>query len=209
MTSRNRRPGRRAALAFGLALFAAAAFAAPADDARKTMEETVADVLAILDDKSLSQQVKRDRIQAIAYDRFDFETMAKLTLKRDWKKFEAAQQQEFVKEFRDHLSARYGENIGRYENEKVEVTSHKAETNGDVSVKTVIRGGKYDGTPVDYRLRNASEWRVIDVVIENVSLVSSFRTQFADVLAKRGPSGVLAKLKERNAARAAGRQPGV
>jgi phospholipid transport system substrate-binding protein len=209
MTSRNRRLGLWAALALGLALVAAAAFAAPADEARKTMEKTVADVLAILGDKSLSQQVKRDRIQAIATERFDFETMAKLTLKRDWKKFDAAQQQEFVKEFRDHLSARYGENIGRYENEKVQVTSHKAETNGDVSVKTVIRGGKYDGTPVDYRLRNASEWRVIDVVIENVSLVSSFRTQFADVLAKNGPTGVLAKLKERNAARAAARQPGV
>ena len=44
---------------------------------------------------------------------------------------------------------------------------------------------------------------MIDVVIENVSLVSSFRTQFADVLAKSGPTGVLTKLKERNAARAA------
>jgi phospholipid transport system substrate-binding protein len=208
MTSRSRRLGLRAALALGFALLAVAAVAAPADDARKTMEKTVADVLAILGDKSLSQPAKRDRIQAIAYDRFDFETMAKLTLKRDWKKFDAAQQQEFVKEFRDHLSARYGENIGRYENEKVEVTSHKPETNGDVSVKTVIRGGKYDGTPVDYRLRNASAWRVIDVVIENVSLVSSFRTQFADVLTKSGPTGVLAKLKERNAARAAARQPG-
>jgi len=44
---------------------------------------------------------------------------------------------------------------------------------------------------------------VIDVVIENISLVSSFRQQFADVLAKSGPTGVLARLKERNAARAA------
>jgi phospholipid transport system substrate-binding protein len=210
MTSRNsRRLAFRAALALGLALLAAAALAAPADDARRAMETTVADVLAILGDGSLSQQVKRDRIQAIAFERFDFETMSKLVLKRDWKKFDETQQQDFVTEFREHLSARYGENIGRYENEKVQVTSHHPETNGDVSVKTVIRGGKYDGTPVDYRLRNASEWRVIDVVIENVSLVSSFRTQFADVLSKSGPTGVLAKLKERNAARAAGRKPGV
>lgn len=208
MTSRSSRYAVRAALTLAAALVAAAAFAAPADDARKTMEKTVADVLAILGDKSLTQPAKRDRIQAIAYERFDFETMSKLVLKRDWKKFDSAQQQEFVKEFRDHLSARYGENIGRYENEKVEVVSHKSETNGDVSVKTVIRGGKYDGTPVDYRLRSGSEWRVIDVVIENVSLVSSFRTQFADVLAKSGPTGVLAKLKERNAARAAARKPG-
>ena len=197
-------------LGFGLvlALGAARAPAAPADDARATMEQTVADVLVVLDDASLPLQTKRDRIQAIAYERFDFVTMSKLVLKRDWKKFDAAQQQEFVREFREHLSARYGENLGRYEKEKVAVTSHHAETNGDVSVKTVIRGGQYDGTPVDYRLRNASEWRVIDVVIENVSLVSSFRSQFADVLAKSGPTGVLAKLKQRNASRAAAKTAG-
>ena len=205
MTSRSSW-GAGLVLALLLPVLVAPAFAAPADDARAAMEKTVSDVLVILGDKSLSLQTKRDRIQAIAYERFDFETMSKLVLKRDWKKFDAAQQQEFVKEFREHLSARYGENLGRYENEKVEVTSHHAETNNDVSVKTVIRGGKFDGTPVDYRLRNASEWRVIDVVIENVSLVSSFRTQFADVLAKGGPAGVLAKLKERNAARAAAKK---
>ena len=197
---------RGAILALLLVLAAGPAPAADADEARATMEKTVADVLAILGDKSLTLQTKRDRIQAIAYERFDFTTMSKLVLKRDWKKFDATQQQEFVKEFREHLSARYGENLGRYENEKVEVISHHAETNKDVSVKTVIRGGKFDGTPVDYRLRNASEWRVIDVVIENVSLVSSFRTQFSDVLAKGGPAGVLAKLKERNAARAAAKK---
>jgi phospholipid transport system substrate-binding protein len=189
-----------------LALPAGAAVAAPADEARAAMEETVADVLAILRDDALPLQAKRDRIQQIAFDRFDFVTMSKLVLKRDWKKFDAAQQQEFVTEFREHLSARYGENLGRYENEKVEVTSDHVETNGDVSVKTVIRGGKFDGTPVDYRLRHGSDWQVIDVVIENVSLVSSFRTQFADVLAKSGPTGVLAKLKERNAARAAAKK---
>jgi phospholipid transport system substrate-binding protein len=190
-------------LALALLLGGAPAVATPADDARATMEKTVADVLIVLDDSALSLQTKRDRIQAIAFERFDFVTMSKLVLKRDWKKFDTAQQQEFVEQFREHLSARYGENLGKYDNEKVEVTTHHTETNGDVSVKTVIRGGKFDGTPVDYRLREGSGWQVIDVVIENVSLVSSFRTQFADVLAKSGPTGVLTKLKERNAARAA------
>ena len=199
---KSRSSGLGMALAL-LLLSGAPAGAAPGDDARATMEKTVADVLQVLDDGALSLQTKRDRIQAIAFERFDFVTMSKLVLKRDWKKFDTAQQQEFVEQFREHLSARYGENLGKYEKEKVEVTTQHVETNGDVSVKTVIRGGKFDGTPVDYRLRNASEWRVIDVVIENVSLVSSFRTQFADVLAKSGPTGVLTKLKERNAARAA------
>jgi len=193
----------RLSLALAMLLGGAPAFAAPAEDARATMEKTVADVLKVLDDSTLSLQVKRDRIQAIAFERFDFVTMSKLVLKRDWKKLDAAQRQELVEQFPEHLSARYGENLGKYDNEKVEVTTHHTETNGDVSVKTVIRGGKFDGTPVDYRLRQGSGWQVIDVVIENVSLVSSFRTQFADVLAKSGPTGVLTKLKERNAARAA------
>jgi phospholipid transport system substrate-binding protein len=195
-------------LALLLLVGAAPARASDADQARATMEKTVADVLAVLGDGSLALQAKKDRIQAIAFERFDFVTMSKLVLKRDWKRFDARQQQEFVEEFKEHLSARYGENLGRYENEKVEVTSHRTETNGDVTVKTVIRGGRYDGTPVDYRLRNQSDWRVIDVVIENVSLVSSFRQQFADVLEKGGPTSVLAKLKERNAARAAAKQAG-
>jgi len=200
MTSKSSRLGWTLAL---LLLASAPAIAAPGEDARAVMEKTVADVLKVLDDGTLSLQTKRDRIQAIAFERFDFVTMSKLVLKRDWKKFDAAQQQEFVEQFREHLSARYGENLGKYEKEKVEVTTQHAETNGDVSVKTVIRGGKFDGTPVDYRLRQGSGWQVIDVVIENVSLVSSFRTQFADVLAKSGPTGVLEKLKQRNAARAA------
>ena len=193
------------ALGLGVTLWLSGslASAAPVDEARSTMQKTVDDVLVILSDNKLPLQTKRDRIQAIAFERFDFDTMSKLVLKRDWKKFDAAQQKDFVVEFREHLSARYGENLGKYDSEQVEVTGAHAETNGDVTVQTVIRGGKYDGTPVDYRLRNGSSWQVIDVVIENVSLVSSFRTQFADVLAKSGPTGVLAKLKERNAARAA------
>jgi len=200
MKSRNSRT-----LVIGLALLlcGAPAGADSVADARAVMEKTVADVLVILDDSSLSLHAKRDRIQAIAYERFDFETMSKLVLKKDWKKFDAAQQQEFVVEFREHLSARYGENLGKYERERVEIAGQRGEKNGDVTVKTLIRGGKFDGTPVDYRLRKGSDWEVIDVVIENISLVSSFRQQFADVLAKGGPAGVLAKLKQRNAARAA------
>ncbi len=203
MSSRTRRWRWVAAALASLLVVAGAAAAAPADDARVAMQRTVDDVLVVLGDTSLSIQDKRDRLQAIATERFDFVTMSKLVLKRDWKRFDPAQRDEFVTQFKEHLSARYGENIGRYENEGVEVTRSQPETNGDVTVATVIRGGRYDGTPVNYRLRNASDWRVIDVVIENVSLVSSFRKQFADVLERSGPEGVLERLKKRNAEREA------
>jgi phospholipid transport system substrate-binding protein len=204
MTSRSSRRAHFAA-ALALGLLAGAAAAAPVDDARAVMQKTVDDVLAVLGNDALSLQAKKDEIQTIAYERFDFVTMSKLVLKRDWKRFDAGQREEFVAEFKEHLSARYGENLGRYENESVEVTKSQSETNGDVTIETVIRGGRYDGTPVNYRLRNASAWQVIDVVIENVSLVSSFRKQFADVLERSGPEGVLNRLKKRNAERKAGK----
>ncbi|MEN8159160.1 MAG: ABC transporter substrate-binding protein, partial [Myxococcota bacterium] len=147
MTSRSSRWALAATLALGLVAAAGPAAAAPADDARATMQQTVDDVLVVLGDDALSLQAKKDEIQVIAYERFDFVTMSKLVLKRDWKRFDAAQREEFVAEFKEHLSARYGENLGRYENESVEVTKSQSETNGDVTIETVIRGGRYDGTP--------------------------------------------------------------
>jgi len=84
----------RSSLALATLLWLAAPAAAdPAAEARTAMESTISGVLAILQDGSLSLPVKKERIQEIAYGRFDFETMSKLVLKRDWKKFDAAQQQ--------------------------------------------------------------------------------------------------------------------
>ena len=104
-------------------------------------------------------------------------------------------------ELTNYLLASYGTRIARYGREDVVTLGERAEVNGDVSVQTVIKGGDFDGAAVDYRMRTiAGEWRVIDVVIEGVSLVANFRSQFADVIAKGGPQELLKRLKEKNAA---------
>jgi phospholipid transport system substrate-binding protein len=193
------------ALLFAVALlFAAAAspaLADPAADARAAMQGTIDAVLKVLRTPGSSEATRRSEIEEIAKQRFDFTTMSKLVLKRDWKRFTPPEQSEFVGEFTEYLSASYGTRIARYANEEVVTLGARAEANQDVTVQTAIKGGQFDGATVDYRMRLISgKWQVIDVVIEGISLVSNFRSQFADVIAKGGPQELLKRIKAKNEA---------
>jgi phospholipid transport system substrate-binding protein len=174
--------------------------AAAQQDARAFIQSTVDDAIVVLKDKSLPPDQKVKKLEGIAYARFDFETMARLVLARNWSKLTPEQQKEFVQEFRRHLSVTYGKNIENYRNETIEITGDREEARGDWTVKTkVLRGG--DDILVDYRLRKADgQWKIIDVVIERVSLVSNFRSQLQDVVTNKGADEMLRMLREKNAA---------
>jgi phospholipid transport system substrate-binding protein len=170
---------------------------------REAIEATIQDVLAVLRDPSLSRDERIARIETVAYDRFDFRTMAKLVLARDWKRFSKEQQEEFQREFETYLANSYGERIDRYDQEEVAIVGERQEPRGDVTVQTRIVGGENAGVAVDYRLRGRTgRWLVIDVVVEGISLVSNYRDQFREVLSNGGPDHLLAKLREKNAEKA-------
>jgi phospholipid transport system substrate-binding protein len=197
-----RTPARPTAILALAALLVAAS--APGPGPRDLVARTVDEVLAILKDPSLSKEVRRERIVAIAYDRFDFPTMSKLVLAKYWKRFDAAQREEFMKEFKDFLAHRYGDRIDRYEQEKVEIVGERSATGGDAIVATKIHRPSAQAVEVEYRLRSREgAWRVIDVKIEGISLVSNYRDQFHAVLSQGGPEKLLAQLRERNAGRGA------
>ena len=197
---RNRNNGCIATLIAALALgLASGALADPKADAQAAMKGTIDEVLAVLRVPGSDELARREQIEEIAKQRFDFTTMSKLVLKRDWKRFTPAEQQEFVGEFTDYLSASYGTRIARYANEQVVTVGSRLETNSDVSVQTQIKGGNFDAAAIDYRMRLlGGKWQVIDVVIEGISLVSNFRSQFADVIAKGGPQELLKRIRAKN-----------
>ena len=212
MSLRDRAPllSRRRLLTAGaaaLVLVASVPVIAADDDAasaaplgpRDVVEDTVGKVLAILADESLDQPTRRSRIEAIAFDVFDFTTMSKLVLARNWKRFTQDQKRMFVREFKAHLSRTYGSRLDRYRQENVEIISTRDEPRGDVTVMTKVIGGQFDGIVMSYRLRFRSErWRAIDVVIEGVSLIANFRSQFAEVLSKGGPEKLIEDLQTKN-----------
>lgn len=184
-------------LALALALPAAASAATPAETVT-----TMADaVIRVLKEDGLSKAERRAKVETIVYGAVDFDTLSRLVMARNWPRLDPAQQDEFRREFKRHLSATYGRRVDDYSNETVEVTGEREEARGDHTVKTVIRrGGGTADILVDYRLRTqGGEWKIIDFVIEGVSLVANFRSQFQDIMSNGGPEELLAALRRKTA----------
>jgi phospholipid transport system substrate-binding protein len=179
----------------------AAPVARAADTPRAVVQRITDAALDVLRNKELSSDEKRHRLEQIVYAETDFDTISRLVLARNWNGFSAAQQADFVQLFKEHLSLTYGRSIENYRNERVQITGDHEEPRGDWAVATkILRGGGAQDILVDYRLRKEGDaWRIIDFVIERVSLVANFRSQFQDLVSQGGPQRVLDVLREKNA----------
>lgn len=181
---------------------ASASAQTPAEaEAQRTVRDVADRVLAILRTPGLASAERRKRIEAIAWDWFDVDTMARLVVARDWRSFTPAQRTAFIDAFRQLLSVRYGRKLDAYDQEQVEIVSSRVEPNGDVTVRTRIErpNGESEVT-VDYRLRRHDDrYLAVDAVIEGVSLVFSYRGQFQSILASKGPDGLIERVREKNA----------
>jgi phospholipid transport system substrate-binding protein len=205
MSSSDGAPRRRSVLALLLSAALTAAPAARADQTPSQIVDSLANrVIPILQDKSLSSDQKRGQIEQIAYEAMDFDVLTRLVLARNLSKFSPEQRVQFTAEFKRHLSVTYGRNISNYRNETQKILGERTESRGDVTVHAkILRGGGVADVIVDYRLRQKDgQWKIIDVIVEGVSLVSNFRSQFQDIVANGGPEGpnkLLTLLKQKNA----------
>jgi len=168
---------------------------------REVVDTMAGQVLATLRDTSLESAARRAKVEEIIYAHVDFDTLSRLVMARNWRRLSAAQQKEFEGLFKRHLSDTYGENVDNYRNESVAILSERTEKRGDVTVKSkVVRTGS-DDILIDYRLRKRNhDWRIIDVVIEGVSLVANFRAQFQDIMSNGGADRLLELLREKTLA---------
>jgi len=177
------------------------AVGSPEGQAREVVEKTISEVLGVLRNPELSHEQRLSAIETIVIGHFDLYTMSRYVLARNWKRFSKEQQDEYVSSFRQYLSNNYGGRISRYDQFGVDVTGSRSESNGHVTVRTVVVGGEFAGAELDYRLQpKEGTWKVIDVKIEGISMVSNFRDQFKEVIGSGGPELLLQKLQEKNAA---------
>jgi phospholipid transport system substrate-binding protein len=184
-----------AAAALGVAAAGSARAATPEADGRTFVQGTIDQVMAILRNNSLPLEEKKNRVEQIAYDRFDFELISRLVLAQNWSKFSAQQKTDFIDAFKKHLSATYRDTLNNFRDETIAIAGSRVEKNGDVTVMTVVKGDSGD-TKVDYRIRKSDAgWRGIDVIIEGVSLVQNFRSQAQEIVSAEGPDGLIQKLR--------------
>lgn len=193
------RRGAAAMVLSVLVAFATPTGAAPSGageaDGRAFVQSTIDDVMAILKDGALPLEEKKNRVEDIAYARFDFELISRLVLARNWERFSPKQKSDFIEAFKKHLSATYRDTLNNFRDETIAIASARSEKNGDITVMTLVKGTTGD-TKVDYRLRKSDAgWRGIDVIIEGVSLVQNFRSQAQEIVSAEGPDGLIAKLR--------------
>ena len=168
---------------------------APTDQLRAQIDRTV----KILDNPELKkdgkQRERRTAVRQVANDIFDFSETAKRSLARHWAARTQPERDEFVQLFADLLERSYIGKIELYGGEKIGFVGESIE--GDVSVvrtKLVTKQGTE--IPVDYRmLRRGDRWLVYDVVIEGISLVANYRSQFNAIIQTSTYQDLVARMK--------------
>lgn len=183
---------------------AAAATAPARPSARDFVTKALGEITGVLKDRTQTSQVRREKIQDLVRRWLDAEVISKLALAKHWKAFDESQQKEFVDSFRSHLVLTYYRNVDRFEFERIEIYDARDEKSkqGDWTVRTKVIAPRQDDVLIDLRLRptaDGTDWKVIDIFIEGVSLVQNFRSQFAEMLSGGSPGQLLASLRDRNA----------
>jgi len=166
-----------------------------------TAQTNVNKVLDVLRDPKLKGEsakgIKKEKLEAIYEQMFDEVELSMRTLGRNWTKLNPAQQQEFIRLYRQILEKAYIDKILSYTNEKIVFSKENMVSKNQAEVQTkVITSSKE--IPIFYKviLKNGT-WKVYDVVIENVSLVQNYRSQFNSILTKNTPDQLLEILRKK------------
>lgn len=164
------------------------------------IKETVDHVVEILKDPRLQaagkKKDRRGRLREVIAQRFDFEEMAKRSLGQHWQR-NAVRKGEFVPVFTRFVEESYVGSIESYKNEKILYARERVDRDF-AQVNTKVITGKGDEIPIDYRLHSVGgKWKVYDVVIENVSLVNNYRSQFNRILAIASFDDLIKRLQEK------------
>jgi len=195
------------AATFGIGLASQTAMAQEAPDAmvRKNTNEILA---AIKADKGLAAGDQK-KIEALANEKvlpyFNFVRMTQLAVGRNWKDANEAQKKSLIDEFRTLLVRTYSTSLTQFRDQTIEVKPTKiTAADTEVVVKTQINQPGGQAIPIDYSMEKSSgEWKVYDVLIDGVSLVTNYRSSFNTEIQKSGIDGLIKSMSERNAKNAA------
>jgi len=128
---------------------------------------------------------------------FDFNELSRRTLAQNWTKLNNEQQKEFIELYKSILEDAYVDKIVTYTDEKVIFNKENPLSEKTFEVQTMILTKKAD-IPIYYRvIQKEGEWRVYDVVIEGVSLINNYRSQFKDILTNKTPEVLLDTLRKK------------
>ena len=166
-----------------------------------TVQTNVNKVLDVLRDPKLkaesAKEIKKEKLETIYKQMFDEVELSRRTLGGNWTKLDPAQQQEFIQLYRQILEKAYIDKILSYTNEKIVFSKESMLSKDRAEVQTKVITSSRE-ISIFYRvILKDGTWKVYDVVVENVSLVQNYRSQFNSILAKNTPDQLLEILRKK------------
>ena len=167
----------------------------------ETVKGNLDKVLDVLRDPSLkaesARKAKKNKIRDISQDMFEFTELSKRSLGKNWSKFDPDQQKEFVELYKSLLEDTYADKLMSYTDVKIVFSKEVALTEKTVEVQSTVLT-KSGEVPIYYRvILKGGVWRVYDVVIEGISLINNYRSQFKEILVNKPPESLLETLRKK------------
>ncbi len=186
-----------------LVLFAAGSVAFGQDAAPDALVKSITqDVLAVLRQSPNAQDPKKiaNVIETKVLPHFELTRMTQLAMGRNWRAASPEQQKVLVTEFMTLLVRTYSTALAAYRDQAIDVKPLRAAPNAtDVTVKSDVRRPGAQPIPIDYDLgKTASGWKVYDVKVGGVSLVTTYRETFANEVRENGIEGLIKSLATKN-----------
>lgn len=169
---------------------------APTEQVKATIDQVMATVTDPKFQGAGKKIERREKLRQVILPRFDFAEMAKRALGNNWNRY-PDKQHEFVTAFTQLLEETYADQIEMANGEKIVYLNERTESEfAEVDTKVISpKGGE---TPMTYKLRAVdSEWKVYDIVVENISIVNNYRSQFNRVLGNASLDELIKRMKEK------------
>ena len=191
-------------LAWGLLIGAPAVASAAVEDpqelVRQTANQVLSDVTAKKQELESNPRKILKLVEKTVAPHFDFQAMTRLAMGRYWRQASDREQERLSTEFKDMLVRTYGSALLSYSGQEIQYQPVLKQSDAErVTIPTRVTQRGAPSIPIDYRLhRNDGKWKVYDVVIDGVSLVTNYRSSFASEVRRGGIEGLIQTLAERN-----------
>ena len=163
----------------------------------ENMTTKIDGVLAILKDININLDEKKSKIINIVNDAFDFKLMARIALGTDtWNSIDEAKQKEFSEVFEEKIKKSYSDKLSLYNDQNVKIISLDPYNNTRLQLKTELVG-KNDNYVINYNFyeKDNNEWFIYDIDLVGVSIIQTYRQQFAGLLKEKSFDEMLKQFK--------------
>jgi phospholipid transport system substrate-binding protein len=166
---------------------------AQAETATEALKARDAEIRAALPPKGTEPTpATRQKLESIVTKAVDLDSMAKSALGKTWAETPPAKQKKFLEAFKSRFRKATGEQLDQYRSTEVKYFPEKNEDEDTIVPTEVLVKG--EPTHIDYRMRQTSGWRIVDIVVDDVSTVENYRSSFNRIIKKEGMDGLIARL---------------